>query len=165
MIAADIIGATITPVIVINAIGLLGLVMQNRYGRIKDRIYKLIKERDELAKQPLENSMKLQNTKKLLKKYLKEMKLIKNAMLHAFLSIFFIVLTCFLIMISNYIFSDTLQDTLFNSFFTLIELSTLLIFSTSLILLLLCVLSMSRSLVISITTVSFEISAEHIIDS
>ncbi|MHA2298918.1 MAG: DUF2721 domain-containing protein [Candidatus Hodarchaeales archaeon] len=164
MTSTDIIGATIAPVVVINAIGLLGLVMQNRYSRVKDRIYRLIRERDELLEQPLDNTVKVQNTKKLLKKYLKEAKLIKNAMLFAFLSIVFIVATCFLIMVSNYLFSGTGSSSPFDGIYAIMEVCIILIFCIGLVMLLLSVISMSRSLMISIATVSFEISAESIID-
>ncbi len=157
MAATDIIGMTIVPIIVINAIGLLGLVMQNRYGRIKDRIYKLIKGRNELLSKFPERQVTIQNTEKLLTCYLKEMKLIKNAMLHAFLSIVFVVLTCFLIMVSSYTSSDPVISSFIAGFLPAIETSILLVFGMSLILLLLCVLSMSRSLLLSIATVSFEI--------
>ncbi|MHA1166418.1 MAG: DUF2721 domain-containing protein [Candidatus Hodarchaeales archaeon] len=162
MTSAEIIGTTITPVVVVNAIGLLGLVMQNRYGRVKDRIYRLLRERDSINGDSPEITTMLDNKKTLLKKYLVEAKLIKNSMLYAFLSISFIVITCIFIMATNYFFSSSDSQTQQYFIYVLLEGLILLTFLCGLFLLMMCVLSMSRSLMISIATVSFEISTEHI---
>jgi hypothetical protein len=163
--AAEIISQTIVPTVVISAIGLLALVMQNRYARVKDRIYKLIQQRDDLAlRGPREDPERLESTKSLLRMYLREARLIKDSMLFAFLSIVFIVVTCFLIMLTIIVqffsqFSFPLEYV-----YMVMDVFTLFSFSTGLILLLLCVVSMSRSLMLSISTVGHEISAEHLID-
>jgi len=170
--AAEIISQTIGPTVVISAIGLLALVMQNRYARVKDRIYKLIQQRDDLAlRGPQENPERLENTKSLLRMYLREARLIKNSMLFAFLSIVFIVVACFLIMLTIIIFGFSPTQEFYSQFsfpleaaYFVMEAVTLFSFSTGLVLLLLCVVSMSRSLMLSISTVGYEISAEHLID-
>ena len=89
---------TITPVVLISAIGLIELMMQNRYGRVKDRVFAFIKYKRELeeVKAP---EYAIQAATTILDRYSREIGLIKNAMIFGFIAISGVAVTVVLLLI------------------------------------------------------------------
>ena len=148
MTVITVISETLTPVILISAIGLLNLMLQNRYGRIKDQVYRQlgVKKSD---REYLDESKGIHELR--LNRYAKECFILKNALLSNFLSITLFVCTCIGILVNSYFFEDT---------YLLLDLIILFLFTTGLLILLVGVSFASYSLWFSTKTVSFEISQE-----
>ena len=95
----DVISQTTVPIIFISAIGLLTLTFQNRYGRVKDSGYTFQKRKIEYTQAG--EKEKAVKADEMLTFYQKESKLIKNSMIAAFISILFVIITSFSIMIKD----------------------------------------------------------------
>jgi len=95
----NIIAQTTVPMIFISAIGLLTLTYQNRYGRVKDSVYTFQKQK--VAYIHAREKEKVLQADKMLTFYQKESKLIKNSMITAFISVLFVIVTSFSIMIKD----------------------------------------------------------------
>ncbi|MFX1250612.1 MAG: DUF2721 domain-containing protein [Promethearchaeota archaeon] len=148
MTIITIISETLSPVVLISAVGLLNLMLQNRYGRIKDQVYRQlgVKKSD---REYSEESKRVHELR--LKRYAKESFILKNALLSNFLAITLFVCTCVGILANSYFFEDTNP---------LLDFIILLLFTTGLLILLVGVSFASYSLWFSTKTVSFEISQE-----
>lgn len=134
----------------ISAIGLVVLMMQNRYGRLKDRTLQYIHFRNLLMKEETVSDDKTEAIRKLINFYFKETRLVKNAMLFSFISIGFVIITCITILIQE-----------IGSF----DLSLLLLgfFTLALLLVLISIAFMSISLAVSISTVKYELEQASIL--
>ena len=95
----NIITQTTVPIIFISAIGLLTLTFQNRYGRVKDSVYTFQKRKIEYTLAG--EKEKAMRADEMLTFYQTEAKMIKNSMIAAFVSILFVIITSFTIMIKD----------------------------------------------------------------
>ncbi len=95
----NIIAQTAVPIIFMSAIGLLTLTYQNRYGRVKDSVYTFQKQK--VAYNHAGEKEKALQADKMLTFYQKETKLIKNSMIAAFISVLFVIVTSFSIMLKD----------------------------------------------------------------
>jgi len=139
----EIITATLSPIVMMSAVGLVLLMMQNRYARLKDRTllydhYYNILRSIEAPEGDLEVVIKIR------KMYLNETRLVKNAMIFAFTAIVFVIVTCISILS---------QEVL------AIDLSYLIMFSfiLALVTILITILMMAISLTMSVSAVEYEI--------
>ncbi len=139
----EIITATLSPIVMMSAVGLVLLMMQNRYARLKDRTllydryYNILKS-IESPEEHLEVVTKIRNM------YLNETRLVKNAMIFAFTAIVFVIVTCISILSQEVLTLD---------------LSSLIMFSfiLALVTILITILIMAISLTMSVSTVEYEI--------
>ncbi|MFX0121613.1 MAG: DUF2721 domain-containing protein [Promethearchaeota archaeon] len=139
----EIITATLSPIVMMSAVGLVLLMMQNRYSRLKDRTllydryYNILKS-IESPEEHLEVVTKIRNM------YLNETRLVKNAMIFAFTAIVFVIVTCISILSQEVLTLD---------------LSYLIMFSfiLALVTILITILIMAISLTMSVSTVEYEI--------
>ncbi|MHA1223108.1 MAG: DUF2721 domain-containing protein [Candidatus Heimdallarchaeaceae archaeon] len=95
----NIIAQTTVPIIFISAIGLLALTYQNRYGRVKDCVYTFQKQKVTYFHSGEKEKALLAD--QMLSFYQKEAKMIKNSMIAAFISVLFVALTSFSIMLKD----------------------------------------------------------------
>ena len=95
----NIITQTTVPIIFISAIGLITLTYQNRYGRVKDSLYTFQKQK--IVYNIAGEKEKALQADKMLTFYQKESKLIKNSLITAFISILFVTVTSFSIMVKD----------------------------------------------------------------
>ncbi|MFX0016630.1 MAG: DUF2721 domain-containing protein [Promethearchaeota archaeon] len=139
----EIITATLSPIVMMSAVGLVLLMMQNRYSRLKDRTllydryYNILKS-IESPEEHLEVVTKIRNM------YLNETRVVKNAMIFAFTAIVFVIVTCISILSQEVLTLD---------------LSYLIMFSfiLALVTILITILIMAISLTMSVSTVEYEI--------
>ncbi|MHA1838595.1 MAG: DUF2721 domain-containing protein [Candidatus Ranarchaeia archaeon] len=136
---------TLTPVVLISAIGLVELMMQNRYGRVKDRVFVFIEYRNRLQQTNAPNEP-LQQVERILNRYSREVWYIKNAMITGFLAISSIAITTILLLAGQFLFSTSL-----------LEGMIVLIFAIAIFMLILSTLLMAFSLSQSQNTVTDEI--------
>jgi uncharacterized membrane protein YdbT with pleckstrin-like domain len=122
--ATEIISSTVAPIVLISAIGLLLLMEQNRYARIKDRAFDYISKRNELramiqaksqAKMNEESQeqteklcLQLGHCERILAWEMHEALLIKNAMFAGLIAIIMVSLTSLLLLATSNTSSDWL---------------------------------------------------------
>ena len=98
MNAVELIQVTLVPVIFISAVGLVGLIIQTRYGRVHDRVRFLLSERRGLDMP--RNSKRAQDIDVLIKKLLGRARLLKWAMIIMFCAIVDFVLDSLLTLLN-----------------------------------------------------------------
>ncbi|MHA2271531.1 MAG: DUF2721 domain-containing protein [Candidatus Hodarchaeales archaeon] len=124
--ATEIISSTVAPIVLISAIGLLLLMEQNRYARIKDRAFDYISRRNELRtmiqaktqqagkinEESQEQTEKLRrqlgHCERILAWEMREALLIKNAMFAGLIAIIMVSLTSLLLLATSNTSSDWL---------------------------------------------------------
>ncbi|MFA5771308.1 MAG: DUF2721 domain-containing protein [Thermoplasmata archaeon] len=101
----------LAPIILVSAAGLLGLLLQNRYGRIIDRIRFFEVERRALTGGELNEKQKrrMEIIEQQLKILLKRGRYIKNSLFYILLSALLVVLFSFTALISSAIGNDVGQ--------------------------------------------------------
>ena len=141
------IGNTLTSIVMISAIGLMELMMQNRYGRVKDRVFVFIEYRNRLQqnKAPKDALVRVES---ILGRYSQEVKYIKNAMITGFLAISGVGITTVLLLTGQ-----------FYPEHSLLEGSILFVFTLSIIMLVISSFLMVISLRHSQKTADSEINA------
>lgn len=89
------ISSVLTPIALISGVGLIALTIQNRYGRVIDRIRSFsreyINQRDEKMREIVKDQIKI---------LLRRGELLRNAMFLLFLTIFFTILSSLSILVS-----------------------------------------------------------------
>ncbi len=173
---SQIISSTVAPIVLISAIGLLMLMEQNRYARIKDRAFNYINRRNDLRvqikiitehsedddtkkqiseKRKANLNQQLRHCEVILTSEMREALLIKNAMFSGLIAIAMVSLTSLLLLFSS---SSTDTSDLLSSL-------TLTIFAIGLLSLLLSVFFMALDLWVSFSTIREELISEDVVIS
>lgn len=144
----SIIAQTTVPIIFISAIGLLTLTFQNRYGRVKDSVYTFQKRKIEYT--AADEKEKALRADEMLTFYQIEAKIIKNSMIAAFVSILFVILTSFSIMLKGIAELTTLA----------IDIIMIVSFALAISSLVLSIILIITSFVRSVKTLNHEIETD-----
>jgi hypothetical protein len=165
---AEVVSSTVAPIVLISAIGLLLLMEQNRYARIKDRAFTYIGKRNELRamirvmaqkdeKKDEEHQKRtdrlchqLGHCETILAREMREALLIKNAMFAGLIAIVLVSITSILLLWSSSTSSDWLADL------------NLGVFALGLFSLLISVIFMAIDIWVSFATVREEIISEEV---
>ncbi|MFX0112922.1 MAG: DUF2721 domain-containing protein [Candidatus Hodarchaeota archaeon] len=164
----EVVSSTVAPIVLISAIGLLLLMEQNRYARIKDRAFTYIGKRNELramiqamAQQDDKRNEELQkrtnrlcrqlgHCETILAREMREALLIKNAMFAGLIAIILVSITSILLLWSSNLSSGWLVDL------------NLGVFALGLFSLLISVIFMAIDIWVSFSTVREEIISEEV---
>jgi len=164
--ASQIISTTVAPIVLISAVGLLLLMEQNRYARIKDKAFAYINRRNELRTQIKiltqnretmnEERMKRLNElnrqlgycETILSREMREVLLIKNAMFSGLIAISLVALTSILLL------GESTEPA------TWMINATLAVYALGLLSLLVSVIFMAADLWVSFGTIGEEIISE-----
>lgn len=141
----NIIQILLTPVLMISACGLLLLTMQNRYGRLNDRLRELSRERMDISEESNPSKSKYRTAiDRQIPDLLKRNKILRDALVSTFSSVLCFILVIFFIALV--IFNMTRLSPLF----------PLLVFFVGQFFLLLGIICMVREAFISHRAVTYE---------
>ncbi len=143
--------AVLSPILLISAVGLLLLTLQNRYGRVIDRLRSFGEEIATLKQRMRYPRAREVSIKRQLGNLLKRGKLLRDAILFLYLGILCVILSSILIFVSN-------------GFGAPIANITILAFSTALIFVLVGALFAIREMIMSYQAVTTQLVIEDGID-